>query len=298
MPIRLEELRARTPPELIGEDRLCRGCSYNLRGLRDNGKCPECGKPIKLRDLARFADRMVDAPLSWLRTFRLGTLLLFLGGWGMAGGLMTWALLGHVWCALGALGGSIAWAAGTVLTTRPRPRTPATQIDPDKEWVVWRAWARASQPMWTLALGGAAIAQATDQASPITVIPIGALMLAGLVGWWPLMMIQSNLAYWASDTDLSVSLRHASWSVGIGLGLGAGVCLVIGRGWIGNPVMGIFFFGAWAGPICVSLGYILLALLRLWRLGCWVTLSHMHSVMKDERLRERATAARVARGGM
>ena len=226
MPIRLEELRARTPPELIGEDRLCAACSYNLRGLRDDGKCPECGRLIKQRDLLRFADRMVDAPIEWLRVFRLGALFLFLGGWIMAGGLMAWALLGQVWCPVGALLGATIWTAGTVLTTRPRPRTPATQFDPDKEWAGWRAWARASQPMWMLALGGGAIVQAMGIASPLTVIPIGVLMLGGVVGWWPLMMIQSNLAYWASDTDLSQKLRNASWSVGIGLGLGAGVLAI------------------------------------------------------------------------
>lgn len=39
-------------------DRPCVGCGYNLRGLRSDGACPECGKPVadSLRgDLLRFA---------------------------------------------------------------------------------------------------------------------------------------------------------------------------------------------------------------------------------------------------
>ena len=32
--------------ELIHEDRPCADCGYNLKGLRLNGRCPECGAPI------------------------------------------------------------------------------------------------------------------------------------------------------------------------------------------------------------------------------------------------------------
>jgi uncharacterized repeat protein (TIGR04138 family) len=30
----------------INEDEPCPWCGYNLRGLREGGRCPECGKPI------------------------------------------------------------------------------------------------------------------------------------------------------------------------------------------------------------------------------------------------------------
>lgn len=33
---------------LLGEDIPCRRCSYNLRGLRPDGLCPECGTPVGL----------------------------------------------------------------------------------------------------------------------------------------------------------------------------------------------------------------------------------------------------------
>jgi len=40
-------------------DHECKKCGYNLRGLREDGRCPECGTPIGLSttgDLLRFAD--------------------------------------------------------------------------------------------------------------------------------------------------------------------------------------------------------------------------------------------------
>src|SRR5947208_14619069 len=33
---------------IVKEEVLCRKCSYNLRGLHQNNKCPECGTPVGL----------------------------------------------------------------------------------------------------------------------------------------------------------------------------------------------------------------------------------------------------------
>jgi hypothetical protein len=44
---------------VIAVDHECKRCSYNLRGLREDGRCPECGTPIGLSttgDLLRYAD--------------------------------------------------------------------------------------------------------------------------------------------------------------------------------------------------------------------------------------------------
>lgn len=57
----------------VDGDILCVSCAYNLRGLREEGKCPECGIPIERSlwgDLLRYADSR------WLRRLRFGLLLM------------------------------------------------------------------------------------------------------------------------------------------------------------------------------------------------------------------------------
>jgi hypothetical protein len=53
----------------IVEDRLCIDCGYNLRGLRPDGVCPECGGAVaaSLRGL-----KLEAASLPWLRAVRRG----------------------------------------------------------------------------------------------------------------------------------------------------------------------------------------------------------------------------------
>lgn len=79
----------------VAKDTPCRRCSYNLRGLRMNGQCPECGTPVgvsTLGDLLRFSDPAWLQKLGWglmLVMVEVGTavavvgvsLYIFLGSW-------------------------------------------------------------------------------------------------------------------------------------------------------------------------------------------------------------------------
>ncbi len=59
-------------------DTSCRRCSYNLRGLSEEGRCPECGTPVGLStqgDLLRFADP------DWLESLARGLNFIL---WGVA----------------------------------------------------------------------------------------------------------------------------------------------------------------------------------------------------------------------
>jgi hypothetical protein len=59
-------------------DVVCRRCGYNVRGLKLDGRCPECGTPIGLSvsgDLLRFADP------GWVEKLALGTRCIL---WGLA----------------------------------------------------------------------------------------------------------------------------------------------------------------------------------------------------------------------
>lgn len=59
-------------PGPIEEDTICARCGYNVRGLRADGLCPECGTPIARSlqgNLLRFADP------AWLDKLRFGVAL-------------------------------------------------------------------------------------------------------------------------------------------------------------------------------------------------------------------------------
>lgn len=317
MPIALQDLRRATPGLIISEDRPCRACGYNLLGLKDDGACPECGHKVRAPKRApQFTDQMSDAPLSWLIRFRRGGTLLCAGGWGITLGLIAWAICGHIACVLFALAMSLAWLAGTLIVTLPRPGlgllvgTPAlragrldlgAQSDPAAEWKLWRTGARATQPAWTLALLGAALIQVNGWYTPLAVAPVGVLLLIGVAGWWPLMLHQSNLAYWACDTDLCTKLRHCSWASALGMGIGAAMFGLVGGlmgGVLGTKfaVLGLFAMTlvllSWVGLGVFAMGYTLSALWNIMRLGHWSVVTHLNRDLRDERLRRRAARAR------
>jgi hypothetical protein len=310
MPIRDEELRRLSARRAehgkagaaIAQDRKCRGCSYNLRGLMDTGNCPECGRPIRKTYVAQFADQMTSAPAAWVGRYRLGTKLLCFGAWLMAFGLLAWGVFGQIALVAGAFVGSLAWVAGTFITTRPRPRTLRMEVDPTREWRRWRAWARVSQPGWLIGLAGLLAIQANGWYTPQAIAPVSICILVGIVGWWPLMLMQSNLAYWASDSELADRLRNCSWASALGMGIGAAMVGIVGGLNGGLPdrfvVLGYFasglVLGVWVLLGVFSLWYTLSTLWQLARLGVWVTLAQTNVAMRDERLREQV--ARAAHG--
>lgn len=61
---------------VIRMDVSCRRCGYNLRGLRRDGRCPECGRPVGLSllgDLLRYADP------NWVESLARGSRLILNG---------------------------------------------------------------------------------------------------------------------------------------------------------------------------------------------------------------------------
>lgn len=65
---------------VIADDLHCRSCGYNLRGLSDSGRCPECEAPV---DRSTHGDLLHYSDPRWLRTvargFRILNLSIALG---------------------------------------------------------------------------------------------------------------------------------------------------------------------------------------------------------------------------
>lgn len=304
MPIRTEELErlTRRVPVLIAEQRRCKKCGYDLIGLKTDAKCPECGMAITPpRPANRFTDQMSGAPISWLRRYQRGTMLLCVGGWGMAVGLLAWAVSGHVGGVLFALFASVIWVAGTFISTLPRPQT-RDRPNPRAEWAHVRRWCRVMQPAWPVGLAGAAIIQGYGVVTPLSIAIVAAVLLIGVAGWWPLLVLHSNMAYWASDTELADRLRNCSWASAPGMGIGAAMVGAIGgmTGGLGPRFVTLGYFAAglmvsvWVALGLFALWYTLSTVWGLMRLGHYAMAAHMNVEMRDERLRARAAKARDA----
>ena len=62
-----------SPTAATGSDFRCAGCGYNLHGLPEDSRCPECGKPVAI---SRAGDPMHAADERWRRSLRRGAVLL------------------------------------------------------------------------------------------------------------------------------------------------------------------------------------------------------------------------------
>ena len=111
---------------MIDRDTPCRACGYNLRGLVEIGRCPECGRPVA-ESLERAELRHSDP--AWLRGMVTGLTILLRA---TAVNLVVAVLMLFVPSELGldALGSAVNLVAGAValygawLLTAPEPDAP------------------------------------------------------------------------------------------------------------------------------------------------------------------------------
>ncbi len=201
----------------------CRKCSYNLRGLHIEGRCPECGRAVGLSvrgDFLRYSDP------GWVRKLHRGTRLII---WavvvivlgvivGVALGIgLNNAVLAAALPVTAMLIGYVLYLLGTWLLTEPDP----SGLGEDQYGT--------SRKIIRIALLLGVVNQAMEIARQFAPIPealrstltlIGfAFSVAGLVALFAQLQYLKKLAMRIPDQPLANRARFLMYAIGISYGL-------------------------------------------------------------------------------
>jgi hypothetical protein len=203
----------------LAVDTTCRRCGYNLRGLREDGRCPECGTAIGLStrgDLLRFADP------EWVEKLARGVRFML---WGIAVSIAV-GILGA--CLTGLAGGSegiseafnlvgsLLGVYGAWLLTAPDP----SRIGEDR-YVTARRIVRlgliAGVVSHMLKIVITDLASASWAAVVMLGIPFVLLSLAYVAGEFAKFLYIEKLADRIPEPKLASFARFLRWAYSIGL---------------------------------------------------------------------------------
>lgn len=307
--------RFSTVPVLITEDRLCTRCSYNLKGLKTTERCPECGTPIRPKQVG--GGSMTEAPLPYLERLAVWSSLGVTAAGiafcvGLTGAAFQPGSAGAVIVAgLTALA-AWGWGYSVRIITEPRRLGVASNIDPQTEWRAWRSSARWSQWMWgagftllfvaVTAYYGALVRQGPPgpNTPPLVmpgIVPVAtwlgaAALLAALAGLIPTAVHMSFLADWANDITLAMRLRMAPFMLIVSIPVAAlfvGVLSLVrssARMVVILPAIAIVGVG-----LLVCLGFFVVPLVQFANLCRWAKKNSNQTLDRDRR----ASAAIVKR---
>jgi hypothetical protein len=205
----------------LAEDIECKRCSYNLRGLRDEGRCPECGTPIGLSirgHLLRYSDP------NWVEKVGFGLAII---AWMMIIAI----LVGFVGGFIGAfthpavpailnLGATLVSYYGVWLMTEPDP----SGIGEDP-MITARKVIRAALLFGVLAsaiqlleVGG--VGAAMGPAARITLIAVAVVtVLISLVGEFAKFIYYEQLSRRIPNDSLANRARFLRWAYVISIGV-------------------------------------------------------------------------------
>ena len=265
----------------IVTDLSCHRCGYNLRGLNQAGRCPECGVPIGLSchgDLLRYCEP------TWLDTLARGASLIL---WGILAVVIAVALGTVLAAVMGAqsevivgvltLGGSLVGLYGAWLITEPDP----SGYGEDK-YVTDRKLVRIAL---LIGIAGSLLGLMQHLATTLPALTLvlgiasGLASLVSIVGEFAKLTYFAKLARRIPDANLAKRAHSLRWVLAISLGImvigGIGAALMMagggaapGAGPVGGAQAGLVGFGCVAG--LAGLVYFVVAifiLILIYRLG-------------------------------
>lgn len=256
----------------IVDDLPCRKCGYNLRGLNEKNRCPECGVSVGLStrgDLLRFGDpRWVETLARGLNLILWGLVVSILAG---AVGALASRLVSPELGAACAIGGSMIGLYGAWLLTTPDPSNLG-ESDYGRARRFMRVALLCGLLGTALGLPPPSLSKIPGMETLIAVLG-GVLGLIGLAGefakWWYV----ERLAMRVPELDLAVMARKVRWGMTgfMGISIVGGLIIVLITGATNTPRGTVV--GMAPGLICfigiASLGSLIMMLMAVrlqWRL--------------------------------
>jgi hypothetical protein len=304
MPISETELKAMAGlkgDQAVERSGACRKCKYDFAGLRgDTIRCPECGMPINAPRVKRFGDQMTDAPRDWIASHQRAAFMLALSATLATVLTSAFAIFrrSSVTVEAGVLLGAIGvagaiWSISVFPLTRVRPGSEATAADRLSELKHARVVARWSQMLWPIGLFWL-LGAWTLMAGSAVLLSVGVMLLiAAIAGVFPLFVVLSDRAHWATDTSTADQLRVASWVFPTGVLLNL-VVVLTGHYALFGGILGmivVFIVGAFFFIIPMAIG--LKTLWAHWRMARWALVNNIGATLRDARIRERAERERL-----
>lgn len=278
---------------VIDRDRVCKGCRYDLTGLRYGGRCPECGRVIRFGRMMIIPvrDRLQDAPEWYIYLVQAAFGAMVLGSVGIVG--LALAVSGSMW---GPITGPVAaawmllpvtlWFGAVVVLCLPKPSTATVQRTAHDD-LAWKAACAGSQAMWVLA---AVLATAPPWALTVLGKPLNHLLAwagvaIGLVGLGATAWLVAGFHEWMQDDDGARRMRQRTcWLI-----LLAAVLMLGGsfRVPLGIPVPSLLLNGVDILPIIAASLVVMLvwSFLGLTRMAGWALVAKRTDGARTERLR-------------